>query len=293
MRVHVKVARSPKEIDGVFKVRNKVLVGDVTNEKKHFDYFDTIPTTINIIAVVDDTVVGCLRVTEESEVGLPIRQGLHLYPQIQDGKVASLTQFHLLPYYANNNQLRKMLISMGCYWCISRDITHVMVEGKESIVSLLQEIGFKGSESTPTMVLSIKDLKDSTLQYVQRMHLERFIDIFEREFYNEGDTIIQSGETGDTAYVVVEGWVEVSVPRKDSTSTPVQILRRGEMFGELALLTVRPRTADVIAATNVDLMVLNKKVFQEEVLGSPIHVRSVLEMLSNRLADTLDLLTKK
>ncbi len=71
----------------------------------------------------------------------------------------------------------------------------------------------------------------------------------------------------------------------------VKELGRGEMFGELALMTVRPRTANVTAATDVDLMVLNKDVFQKEVLSDPAHMQSVLEMLSNRLVDTLDLLT--
>ena len=56
------------------------------------------------------------------------------------------------------------------------------------------------------------------------------------------------------------------------------------------MLTVRPRTANVTAATDVDLMVLNKDVFHKEVLSDPAHMQNVLDMLSNRLAGTLDLL---
>ena len=45
-----------------------------------------------------------------------------------------------------------------------------------------------------------------------------------------------------------------------SVEIQLKELERGEMFGELALLTVRPRTANVTAATDVDLMVINKEV---------------------------------
>ena len=77
----------------------------------------------------------------------------------------------------------------------------------------------------------------------------------------------------------------------ESSEILVKELGRGEMFGELALLTAHPRTANVTAETDVDLMVLNKDVFQKEVLSDPVHMHSVLETLSNRLTDTLDLLS--
>jgi hypothetical protein len=211
--------------------------------------------------------------------------------------------FALLSEYRSNMQLAYMLISIGCYWGISRDISHIITPINPDIASLIMRIGFKplcekvvgnvgGLEIIP-MMLQVNEIRDSTLQYVKRMKLEDFIDIFEREFYEEGDSIITLGETGDTAYVVVEGTVKVSVPSviaNDQSEIIVKELERGDMFGELALLTSNPRTANVTAATDVDLMVLNKDVFQREVLSDPKHLHSVLEMLSTRLTDTLDLL---
>ena len=89
----------------------------------------------------------------------------------------------------------------------------------------------------------------------------------------------------------MEGSVKVSVPGTDTQpEITVKELGRGDMFGELALLTDHPRSANVTAATDVDLMLLNKDVFQQEVLSDPSHLYSVLSMLSNRLTDTLDLL---
>ena len=221
------------------------------------------------------------------------------------GKLASVSMFALLSEFRSNMQLAYMLISMGCYWGISLDITHIITPINPDIASLIMRVGFKplcdkvvgnvgGLEIIP-MMLKVNELRDSTLQYVKRMKLEQFIDIFEREFFEEGDQIIALGETGDSAYVVVEGSVKVTKPGErsgDQSEILINELGRGEMFGELALLTAHPRTANITAATDVDLMVLNKDVFQTEVLSDPIHMQAVLEMLGNRLAGTLDLLAR-
>ena len=311
MRVHVKVAKTPKEIDGVFRVRHKVFIEEDGKfpsqpDKRLYDFFDTIPSTVNIIAMVDDTVIGCLRMTELSDVGLPADHYFDFKPYMPDniGKLASVSMFALLSEYRSNMQLAYMLISMGCYWGISRDITHIITPINPDIASLIMRVGFKplcdkvvgnvgGLEIIP-MMLKVNELRDSTLQYVKRMKLEQFIDIFEREFFEEGDQIITLGETGDSAYVVVEGSVKVTKPGErsgDQSEILINELGRGEMFGELALLTAHPRTANITAATDVDLMVLNKDVFQTEVLSDPVHMQAVLEMLGNRLTNTLDLLS--
>lgn len=311
MRVHVKVAKSPKELDGVFQVRHKVFIEEdgkfpATQDKRLYDYYDTMPTTVNIIAMVDDKVIGCLRMTEWSEVGLPADHYFDFKPYLPDdiGKLASVSMFCLLSEFRSNMHLAYMLMSIGCYWGISRKITHIITPINPDIASLIMRIGFKplcetvvgnvgGLEIIP-MMLKVNELRDSTLQYVKRMKLEDYIDIFEREFYEAGDSIISLGETGETAYIVVEGKVKVTRPSSRVEDHGKEILvnelGRGEMFGELALLTSQLRTANIRAETDVDLMVLNRDVFQQEVLSDQKHMQSVLAMLGNRLTDILDLL---
>jgi CRP-like cAMP-binding protein len=62
-------------------------------------------------------------------------------------------------------------------------------------------------------------------------------------------------------------------------------LGRGETFGELALLTSRPRSADVVALTDVDLMVLDRPVFQAQLQSDPEVAVRLLEILGTRLAE--------
>ena len=150
MRVHVKVAKSPKEIDGVFKVRHKVFIEEDGKfpsqpDNRLYDYFDTIPTTVNIIALVDGTVIGCLRMTEWSDVGLPADHYFNFNPYLPGdiGKLASVSMFCLRSEYRSNMQLAYMLISMGCYWGISRGITHIITPINPDIASLIMRVGFK------------------------------------------------------------------------------------------------------------------------------------------------------
>jgi small-conductance mechanosensitive channel/CRP-like cAMP-binding protein len=70
--------------------------------------------------------------------------------------------------------------------------------------------------------------------------------------YSKGETILRAGAAGDSMFVVHDGTVSVRIP-DDSPSgwSEVTQLMEGSVFGEMALLTGEPRTADVVAGTDV------------------------------------------
>jgi len=68
-----------------------------------------------------------------------------------------------------------------------------------------------------------------------------------------GEMIVKAGEHGDTMFFITTGAVEVVLPH-----TPVR-LGTGEFFGEVALVTNRPRTADVVALSYSNLLVLSAR----------------------------------
>ena len=84
--------------------------------------------------------------------------------------------------------------------------------------------------------------------------------------YPAGTTIIRQGDIGDKFYVVKSGIVEVR-RRVEGTGeeTTVGRLGQGEYFGEIALLMNVPRTASVVAATQVELLSLDAASFDEMV----------------------------
>jgi predicted MFS family arabinose efflux permease len=79
-----------------------------------------------------------------------------------------------------------------------------------------------------------------------------------------GGTVIRQGDAGDCYYAIAEGEVEVT---KDGAV--VNVLGRGEGFGEIALLHEVPRTASVTALTSVTLFALEKEAFLEVLTGHP------------------------
>jgi len=75
-------------------------------------------------------------------------------------------------------------------------------------------------------------------------------------FATPGEKLIRRGERGDAAYFIASGAVEVR------TSTHSLRLGRGDIFGEIALVTGQPRSADVVALGYCQLLRLNAADFR-------------------------------
>ena len=72
-----------------------------------------------------------------------------------------------------------------------------------------------------------------------------------------GDVIIRQGDEADFFYVIDEGRVDVTQPRRGAVRT-LRGMAAGEVFGEIGLLSAVPRTATVTAASDARLAVLAK-----------------------------------
>ncbi len=74
--------------------------------------------------------------------------------------------------------------------------------------------------------------------------------ICRRKTYGAGEVITRKGESGDALYIVVDGFVEVSLPTPGDAADHVLVqLGRGQVIGEMALIDGGPRSATVRALT--------------------------------------------
>src|SRR5262245_42594663 len=77
--------------------------------------------------------------------------------------------------------------------------------------------------------------------------------------YVAGETIFLMGSVGDCMMAVLSGSVRISVPSPDGKEIVLAILQAREVFGELALLDGKERTADATAMAECTLAVLERR----------------------------------
>lgn len=79
--------------------------------------------------------------------------------------------------------------------------------------------------------------------------------------YPKGAVIIKQGDYGDEAYQIISGTVEVTYTSPEGNKTLLALLRAPHMFGEMALIDEKPRSATVTAITTVEVGVTQKSAF--------------------------------
>ena len=105
--------------------------------------------------------------------------------------------------------------------------------------------------------------------------------------YPPGSFIVREGDPGDSIYIIVKGQAKV-VTNTGGQEITLGILNENDFFGEVAFLTGRPRTADVVAVFETDLLELPGEAVRELLVQYP-HIRSVLESLyMKRMQITID-----
>lgn len=93
-----------------------------------------------------------------------------------------------------------------------------------------------------------------------------------------GRVLMRQGSPGRELIVLVEG--EVTVERDGAE---IAVRRGGDFLGELALVTGRPRTATVTAATDVQTLVLDGLAFDRLLRDVPTIAAKVLKAVADRL----------
>jgi CRP-like cAMP-binding protein len=94
-----------------------------------------------------------------------------------------------------------------------------------------------------------------------------------------GHVLAEVGQPGAGLFVIDDGEVEVELPGRTVALGP------GTFFGEVALLTDRPRTARARAKTDVRCWALSRKDFTRLLRDQPTIAVQMLPVLAARLAD--------
>ena len=105
--------------------------------------------------------------------------------------------------------------------------------------------------------------------------------------YADGDMICRQGELGDCMYVIQAGRVRV-VQEVDDKEVPLAELKTGEIFGEMAIVERKPRSASVRAIGRARVLRIDKRMFLRGVHEDPSLAYRILQKMSERVRRVSD-----
>lgn len=129
--------------------------------------------------------------------------------------------------------------------------------------------------------------KSVLFEVLSDVEREAIVREMELETHDEGSVIINEGDPGTSMYLIASG--EVKVYTRGTTGTLyLARLREGDFFGEVSVLTGKPRTATITASQRTELLRLDKSKL-DGVLSKHPGIRKVLdEFYKKRAAHTVE-----
>jgi CRP-like cAMP-binding protein len=116
-------------------------------------------------------------------------------------------------------------------------------------------------------------------EHASKRELARVAAIATEVQHPQDVALVREGRRDDGFFILLEG--EVDVRRQGHR---LQTLKRGDFFGEIALLARSPRTATVTTGTPVEALRIEGKDFKNLLKASPTLAVKVLEELADRLS---------
>ena len=149
-------------------------------------------------------------------------------------------------------------------------------------------------EEAATADQELKELQASKLfSSFEREALIEILASTELRSFDEGDIIVTEGETGSSLFLIVGGTVKVFTRTETGSNVPLAELSTGDFFGEVSLLTGKPRTATITARSEVTAIELDRTDFDRITEGHP-EVRQVLEdFYEKRAQETVEAVIKR
>src|SRR5215472_11776149 len=107
----------------------------------------------------------------------------------------------------------------------------------------------------------------------------------ERLTYEPGQAFFQQGDSGDAAFIILDGEAEVMI---DTPKGPVRVanLGRNEIVGEIAVLCEVPRTATVVAKGKTVTLKISRETFFRLITEFPQMSIEIMRELGRRIEKT-------
>jgi CRP-like cAMP-binding protein len=119
-------------------------------------------------------------------------------------------------------------------------------------------------------------------------HIERLAACVVSKWVPRATAICAKGDPGTSLFVICRGAVKIAVPSVDGHDALFNLLSKGDIFGEIALLDGGPRTADAVAITDCELFVIERRDFLPIMREEPEVAVRMIEILCSRVRRTTE-----
>lgn len=98
--------------------------------------------------------------------------------------------------------------------------------------------------------------------------------------------LFKEGDPGDKMYIVLEGEVELLKKTSSGSSVTLFTIRKGDFFGEMALVENKARSASAVARGAVKVLVMNEDVLFHVLATNPDFALKMIKVLATRLRNS-------
>jgi CRP-like cAMP-binding protein len=315
MGIRLKLAQTAKELDDVFRVRRQVYVsqegkfgGQKNTERYLVDRFDAHPSCANLIAYEGGDPIATIRLNLDDGVGLPPeelfdfsdeRRRIEVEWPLETGEPARVGSAGMLAVrkgWRRRRDVIRALFNLAAAVGRSWGATHILVAVNHENASMYRRVGFLpldekgwikeiGNYIVP-MVSTFAEFYARTVGL--RLDcidlLKCFANQFQRAVFRAGERIFSENDEAHECYVIDVGSVKITTgDAADGRELSFAVLGSGEIFGEMALIDAKTRSANAIAATDTEVILLRREDFMGGLKQHPERLDIVLNFISDRL----------
>lgn len=102
--------------------------------------------------------------------------------------------------------------------------------------------------------------------------------LLEEEVYEKGQYVVSEGDLGKELYIIIKGEIEIV-----KGGNRIDVMKAGGSFGEMAIIDSQPRSADVIAVSDVLLLKMERDDFHEILKQREEVAIGVIRVLNRRI----------
>ncbi len=307
MAIKIKLARTPKEIDDALWLRHEVFViedgkfgGKPLHGSRMVDRFDAFPSVFHVIAYEGPEPIATMRLVKDSSAGLPadelydfarFRGRAHL--ETKEPVFGSAGMLAIREKWRRRRDVIRAMFRMAATVCHSQGATHILMVVNHETAGMYERLGFTPladkiwNDEIGNHIIPLGGITEQfvawAFQGLPDTPLSAFQDSFERVVLRADEVVFEEGSRGEHAFVVDSGDIRITRKRPSGEELILANLGRGDMFGELALLDDQPRSATATAATDSELMTLDRQSFQSQIQTHPERARSMFKMFSGRM----------